>query len=214
MATFKHVIWDWNGTLLDDAWLCVEIINKLLHRRGMPAITPAHYQRIFGIPLEDYCRRLGLDESEFETISAEFVQLYERRRFDCQLQPHAVELFDALRAAGVAQSILSAYQQHFLEEIVAHFELDLFFAGVLGLDNPYGRGKIERGQEWIAGSGLDPAEVLLVGDMTHDSQVAAAMGVNCVLVTSGHQIREKLEGCSARVVDDLAGLRHLLGIDA
>ena len=33
MGNYRHVIWDWNGTLLDDAWLCVEVLNGLLARR-------------------------------------------------------------------------------------------------------------------------------------------------------------------------------------
>ena len=46
-----HVIWDWNGTLVDDAWLCVEIINELLARRGLAPITPCKYSAVFGFPL-------------------------------------------------------------------------------------------------------------------------------------------------------------------
>ena len=34
-----HVLWDWNGTLLDDAWLCVEVVNRLRAARRMQLAT-------------------------------------------------------------------------------------------------------------------------------------------------------------------------------
>ncbi|NCY21717.1 HAD family hydrolase, partial [bacterium] len=36
LKKYRHLIWDWNGTLLDDAWLCREIMNGQLRRRGLP----------------------------------------------------------------------------------------------------------------------------------------------------------------------------------
>lgn len=60
---YKHIIWDWNGTLFYDAWLCVEIINQILRKRVLPVITPEHYQKIFDFPLIEYYRKLPFDFS-------------------------------------------------------------------------------------------------------------------------------------------------------
>src|SRR5258708_2287908 len=40
---YRHVIWDWNGTLLDDTWLCVEVLNTLLPDTALPPITLGKY---------------------------------------------------------------------------------------------------------------------------------------------------------------------------
>ena len=74
---FRHIVWDWNGTLLDDAWLCVEIVNCLLRRRSMASITAEQYRQIFGFPLKEYCQRLGFDVEDggFERLSEEFLEL-------------------------------------------------------------------------------------------------------------------------------------------
>ena len=40
---YKHIIWDWNGTLLDDRWLCIEAINQTLTKRNMNTITDDEY---------------------------------------------------------------------------------------------------------------------------------------------------------------------------
>ena len=49
---YRHFIWDWNGTLLNDAWLCVDIINSMLEERGIERVTAERYAQIFGFPLK------------------------------------------------------------------------------------------------------------------------------------------------------------------
>ena len=70
--------------------------------------------------------------------------------------------------------------------------------------------KVQVGKDWLRNSGVDPAACVMVGDTTHDAEVAAAMGTKCVLCTSGHQSRARLEKVSPYVIDDLAQLPALL----
>lgn len=211
---YRFVIWDWNGTLLDDAWLSVEVINQLRRRRRMPLITRERYQEVFGFPLREYCARLGFPPQDFETLSAEFSQGYEARRFECELQPGAVQVLEAVQRAGIAQAVLSAYQQRFLEEIVAHYRLQGFFAAVGGLDNPYAQGKVERGRRLVEELCCRSAEVLLVGDTDHDYEVAQGLGVDCALFPSGHQHPRRLARCEARLVGSLAEVLEVLALPA
>jgi phosphoglycolate phosphatase len=77
---YKHIIWDWNGTLFDDAWLCIEIINAMLVRRGLTRLTPEEYEQIFDFPVRDYYSRIGFDfqVEPFEKLSDEFIDRYMR----------------------------------------------------------------------------------------------------------------------------------------
>ena len=56
---YKHIIWDWNGTLLDDRWLCVEGINQALVKRDLPPISEDRYRKIFTFPVKEYYKKLG-----------------------------------------------------------------------------------------------------------------------------------------------------------
>jgi len=205
----RQVIWDWNGTLLDDAWLCVEITNGLLSRRRLPILTRERYQRVFDFPVRDYYRRLGFDlESEsFERLGTEFIEEYAARRFECTLQPHARETLEAVRRSGVAQSILSAYQQDSLRELVKYFDLGHYFTRLAGLDDHYARGKLDLGAELLKSLRCRPEEVLLVGDTAHDFEVADALGARCALVTGGHHSHEKLAACGVPVFSCLQEFR-------
>lgn len=206
---YRRLIWDWNGTLLDDAWLSVEVMCQLRQSRGLPPLDGQQYQELFGFPLQEYCVRLGFAPGDFAALSAEFSYLYEARRLECRLQPGAAQVLEAVAQAGLGQAVLSAYQQSLLTQIVVHYGLQPHFAVVAGLDNPYAEGKAARGRRLLEELGWEPDEVLLVGDTDHDHEVAQALGVGCVLFPSGHQHPRRLQERGAglvRKLDEVLGL--------
>lgn len=209
---YRHLIWDWNGTLLNDAWLCVDIINSILEELGMERVTAERYAQIFGFPLEEYCRKLGFDleRESYEELSDRFMEVYEQRRLECRLQDGALELLSEVREKGIEQSLLSAYRQDTLKELVDFFRLGEYFQAVVGVDNHYGNGKVERGRQRIAEMEHKGEEILLIGDTLHDLEVAVAMGVDCALVPSGHQHVDRLRMGGGQVVARLPELLELV----
>jgi len=212
MKTYRHIAWDWNGTLMDDVWLSLEVINQLLMRRDMEPISVDRYRTVFGFPLRAYCQRLGFDfESySFEQLSDEFGELYEARRCECALHIGVDALFKLLLESGCRLSLLSAYGDGKLRELVEFYQLGPYFCHIVGLDNNYGEGKVERGRRCMEDLAWSAGEMLYVGDTLHDFEVAEAMGVDCVLVAAGHQTRERLEAVGCPVVADLDELGGLV----
>ena len=210
----RHVIWDWNGTLVDDAWLCVEIVNELLERRGLAPTTLCEYCEVFGFPLRAYYESVGFDleREDFAAMGDEFNIRYSQRRRECRLREGACEVLTALSRNGIGQSLLSASNEMDLEEMVADYEVRSHFAAVAGVDNGLGEGKIERGHRHLAELNYKGDEILLVGDTVHDVEVAAALGAHCVLLPSGHQSRRRLVGSGATVVEGLFAVAALLGL--
>ena len=210
MATFpyKHIIWDWNGTLLDDSWLSVAVINQVLAKREMPTIDHDHYISIFGFPVIEYYHRLGFDfkAESFEIIGTEFIDGYEAQKFELELHKAARKVLKALKERGVSHSILSAYKQTFFEELIDHFDLNDMFIKVIGLDNHYAHSKVDNGIQWMSELPFDRSEVLFVGDTEHDHEVAEALGIDCVLIPGGHQDRPKLEATGSVVVSGIEDL--------
>lgn len=211
-TAYRHVIWDWNGTLLNDAWLCVDCMNVLLRARGLQELTVERYQETFDFPVVDYYRRLGFDfaRETFEAAGTEFILAYEQRKEECDLQPFARETVATLRDAGLTQSVLSAYRQDTLEQLVSHFGLRDAFIRLVGLQDHYAAGKVDLGCRWIAELPHAPSDVLLVGDTTHDAETARAMGVDCVLVPGGHNTTERLQACGVPVLGSLRDISLLL----
>lgn len=214
----EHVIWDWNGTLFDDAWLCVDVMNHLLAKRGLPALTRERYERIFDFPVIRYYERLGFDfdRDPFEKVGLEFIELYQERRWEARLQAEAWAVLSTLTQMGLRQSVLSAYQHDALEEILAAFHVRACFDHVLGIEDHYAAGKVEQGQALMSRLTSPPEAVVLIGDTLHDAEVAAALGVRCWLIPSGNQARDKLLESGVPVLSSLgevpdrlvAGGRH------
>lgn len=191
---YKQVIWDWNGTLVDDTWLCVEIMNEILAQRGLPGVTVAHYRAHFEFPVVNYYRKLGFDvqTDAFEQVSHLFVAEYNRRRYECGLHAQAAETLKLLRQRGHEQVVLSAYLQQTLEEAVGYYGLGSYFEKLIGHPDIFAHSKVDNGRAHMETLAHEPGEVLLVGDTLHDLEVAQAMGVDCVLVQGGHCSAQRL----------------------
>ena len=146
---YKHIIWDWNGTILNDVALGVDIINGLLKERKLNLLTVDLYKDVFTIPVKDYYASLGFDFSKepFEVVGKYWMDEYEKRKFECRLYNGVVDLMEKINKSGIGQSILSAYSQHTLEEMVAHYNLGKYLEHIVGLDNIYAASKLHLGIE-------------------------------------------------------------------
>jgi len=206
---YKHVIWDWNGTLLDDTWLFVEVMNISLAKRGLNLITRDIYRDLFTFPVRDYYIKLGFDleKEPFEKCGMEFIHEYEKRKFDATLYSQAAGVLINLKDQGISHSILSAQNQKTLDELTAHYQIRNLFMGINGLDDYYAHGKVEVAKAWIRTLNFDPHEVLMVGDTEHDHEVAEAMGVDCLLLTCGHNSVDRLQSAAAYVVHSFDEIR-------
>lgn len=200
---YSDIIWDWNGTLFDDAWLCIETINTLLRQRGCPTLTPEDYAERFRFPVEAYYRDLPFDwtRERFEDVGLEFIRIYEARRLECPLRAGAIEALHFFRERGVRQHLISGYHQRALEEIVAYHGLAGWFDEIVGADDPYARGKMDLGLRWA--SRRAPGRRLVIGDTVHDFELAQGIGADCILIPTGHNSRSRLEATGALVLDDL-----------
>jgi phosphoglycolate phosphatase len=212
LAAFRHVVWDWNGTLFDDAWLCVEVMSAMLSSRGLPALPSERYQEVFGFPVRDYYRRVGFDfaREPFEEVGAEFIAGYRAREHACLLQPGAAEALGALAARGLSMSVLSASEERALEAQARRLGVRERFAQVLGRSDPWADGKLEMGRRLLLRLGGQAREVLLVGDTDHDHEVARELGLGCVLIPSGHQSARRLSALGVPVVASLEELAALM----
>ena len=202
---YKHIIWDWNGTLFNDVELCVDVLNGLLVRRNLPVFSIDAYRDIFTFPVRDYYAKAGLDleKYSFEQLGKEWMDEYESRRLEGRLFAKAEEVLQITNSNGIEQSILSAYKQDTLTELVNHFNLHHYFTYLTGLDHIYATSKVELGKDLMKKLKQHNSNVLLIGDTIHDFDVAQAMNAGCILIADGHQSKEKLVGYGVDVYDNL-----------
>ena len=206
----QHIIWDWNGTLLNDADACVEAINLMLHARFLPGITRDHYRDVFGFPVRNYYEAVGFDlhAEDWDALAREYHDHYARTARHCSLQAGAADVLRGLRRHGVRMSILSASERSILVAGIRAHGLDDLFDGVYGLDNLHAASKADRGRELVAALRVPPSQVLLIGDTIHDFEVARTLSCACALVMGGHQSETRLRTCGCPVYPDLPTARR------
>lgn len=212
MSAIRHVVWDFNGTLLDDVDICVATLNTMLAERALPALSRPQYLESFGFPVYDFYLALGFDfeREDFTTVSHTYITRYEARVGEAVPHDEAKAAIAAVRRRGVTQAVLSAMEHSLLERLLARFELRAAMAEVRGLPDHGASSKVELGRVLQRELGANADEILLVGDTLHDAEVARALGCRCLLYTRGHQERSRLLAAGLPLCDSLADVAGLL----
>tara|TARA_B100000029_G_scaffold183622_1_gene181181 strand:+ start:362 stop:1015 length:654 start_codon:yes stop_codon:yes gene_type:complete len=206
MKQYRHIVWDWNGTLLNDAWLFVEIMNSILDKYKMPSINLKKYRDTFEFPVINYYNNLGfnLNKIKFSKLSLEFISIYNKRMYEPILFKKSSELLKILSTLGYTHSILSAQYKKTLIKLIQFYKIDDYFVSIDGLDNQYANSKINMGIKWLNKVKYNPKDILMIGDTLHDYEVSQALGIDCILLSHGHNNKNRLVNTGANVFDDFS----------
>jgi phosphoglycolate phosphatase len=209
---YKHVIWDWNGTLLNDVDFCRRIINRILVENNLPVLSLKKYREIFTFPVQNYYQAAGLDftKTSFEIMGKDFIDEYESKKLSCSLFDNAIDVLSGIQKQGIGQSVLSAYLHDNLVSILEHYKLTKYFDNIIGLDNIYAGSKTHLGLSLVEKLNIPKDQILFIGDTLHDAEVAEAMGVKSILIANGHQEKNKLLINDNFVLENLNQLRSFL----
>lgn len=213
MPTIRHVIWDFNGTLLDDVDACVDTVNTILAEHARPALTRDDYLARFGFPVRDFYAVLGLDldTAGFERLSRTYISRYLARLVDIRPRADAVQAMHTLSERRVGQSVLSAMEARLLADLLDRLDLRRHVARVRGLEDFHAGSKAALGIGLARELDVAPEEILLVGDTLHDFEVAQEIGCACLLYARGHQAPGRLAASGVPVVDSLVEVIEHIG---
>ncbi len=202
----KTLIWDFNGTIIDDARFCHQIETKMLQKRHMHTYTFEEYRDMFCFPVIDYYYKMGytFENETYDDISIEFNQYYDDGFSTLSVMDDFIETIQNATKLGYQNMILSASRQDNLLNQCKMLGIDSYFVEICGTDNIYGGSKIEVGKQLMEKRNLNPEECLFVGDSLHDKECANAIGIeNVTLVATGHQSKDVLQKDYDKVVNHL-----------
>lgn len=200
----KHVIWDWNGTLLDDIDVSMEALNQLLQQASLPLVTDINeYRKYFQFPVIEYYKKVGFDftKTPFAELAKNYMKYYQPNSLTCHLHAHVEETLHVLKNDDMHQYILSASDVTFLKQQVAIYDIAPYFDGIYGLDNIHANSKEALARTFVKRQHLHGHETVFIGDSVHDSEVAKAADCHCILIANGHEHKDKLLNTGCFVVD-------------
>lgn len=200
----KHLVWDWNGTLLDDLTLVVEATNASLASYGGPSVTAEEHRRDFRRPISEYYAFvLGrpVTHEEFAVLDIAFHDAYRTGFAGCEL---AIDALDAMAQWPGTQSLLSMFFHDELIPMVDRLGLTDRLARIDGLRAALGGGpKAPHLLEHLGGLGLAAPECVLIGDSVDDAEAAYSVGAQVVLYDGGFTDRARLLATGAPVASTL-----------
>ena len=206
MKKYTYVLWDWNGTLIDDLQMNIDLENSMLKERGLPPLpSKEFYLENFDFPVLDFYYLIGytFESESFEEVGEIYAAEYEKRLETTGLFPDARNVLDTLSKKGFKQVIISATEQNMLLSQVDRYGISDYFESILGTDNKLGQSKVQTALSWLKENGIDPKTAVFIGDTLHDLETARAIGCDCILTSRGHFSKKRLLTAGVPVADSL-----------
>lgn len=187
------IVWDWNGTLIDDLQANVDCVNVIMAHFGKPSVDVAHYQEAFEVPILKMYLRMNFTAEEHAAhahlLQAMFHENYEQRVQTVGFRHGARDLIESTRAQGVRHVILS---NHLVTSISDHLDrLDAapLFDGVLAHADVVAQRswhpKGERLRDYMAEHGVAARDCLIVGDTPEEVEIARQLNLTSVAIRGG-----------------------------
>ncbi len=200
---FTHIIWDWNGTLLNDAPFSFFRTCEVLRKNGLPFPSFDYYLDHFTFPVESFLAPLlaGEPSASVGRLVREFNDLYNRGfRYNCALHPGVEPVLSRLKEQGIVQHVLSSRDHGSLVDDLRHYGIAPYFDCILGSEKRSRCGKMAQGRKLIASIAEAPSDTVLIGDTVHDFAVSQELGTDCILLATGSNSFRVLSKTGAPVV--------------
>lgn len=204
------LIWDFNGTVMDDLGASVGAVNAMLARRGLPPITREWYTLHLVMPLDAFYAGVGFDmqRERLVDVSEEFQR--ECRKLPRPVFPEVRAALERFSQKGMRQLLFSSLYHDTLLEQARERQIQGYFQGIEGLKDRSLGGKEQAVSAYLKAHSIDPKTALVIGDLTTDCTMANYVGAPCALIARGHQHKSVLAQTNAYVLDDATQLDQLL----
>jgi phosphoglycolate phosphatase-like HAD superfamily hydrolase len=208
-----HLVWDWNGTVLNDFEIILRSTNDSFGDHGLPPITAEQYRTQIKMPIRAfYADILGHEptDEEWETLDASFHRYYVAYERQARLSDGLPDLFRDWAGRGHSQSLLSMYHDDKLVPVVAHHGIAHHFTLVQGTTPPRPARKAEHLQDHLRRLSVDPSQVVLIGDSPDDAHAAQSVGAHAILYSGGFAAAQALAATGARIADTLSAAVEII----
>lgn len=212
MKEYKVIIWDFNGTLIDDVNAALSSVNDMLDKRNLPEITFEQYASYVDTPIIKFYEHIfdDLYSMDFNEIALEFNTGYDKHLPEKAVMESAEEMLEYFNSKGKLQTVISATHIDKVTKRLGEFGLREYFDKILAHTNLIAEDKTHLAVKYFAEKQIQPEEAVVIGDCVADFKMAQAIGADCILTTKGHQSRVEFAETSAIIIDSLSELKNYI----
>lgn len=197
---YKYILWDWNGTLLDDLTASLYAVNDMLKMYEKNEIDIEEYYSYIDTPIYKFYEKIfDLNVVTMDIIKPLFGELYEKNSGLVKLADGANKVLEFCSENKVKQYIISAAHIDDLLRYANKFNVTHYFEKIDAATDYDAGSKIERAKKLIEEQKIDKNTCVMIGDTLHDLDTAIALGVECILYSKGHTEEKILEKSGKKV---------------
>ena len=202
---FDLLIFDWDGTLMDSAGVIVSCIQAASREMGLPEPSREAASHIIGLGLRQALETLfpDLPEGRHQPLAEHYRRYYLGQDAEIPLFEGARELIADLNARGHLLAVATGKARRGLDRAFAHTGLQPYFHASRTADETHSKPHPAMIEELLDELAVEPERALMIGDTTHDLEMARNAGVASLAAGYGAHPPEALAG-----FDSLAVCRH------
>ena len=195
------LVFDWNGTLLDDAHVLLQTTNAILGRFGHAAIDMDTFRKHCDIPLSILYRGLGMSESEVAAVDRDsgalFHDTYERFACKADLREGARRILEIAHEQAAPSVIVSNHVVDPLRFQLRRLGINDYISEVIAFESCATQfksmSKGERLRLYMQKNDLKPPATFIIGDMPVETNIARDLGLISVSITGGFVSDSRLQ---------------------
>lgn len=207
----KIIVWDFNGTLLNDVQASFDAFNELCVKYHIPIIeTIEEYRHRFSFPVINLYEEQGFDISNYDVLSIDYVEHFYQKIPTIPLHHDAYTVLNKTKELGYTNILISATQHSVLNQLVDYYALTPYFSLVLGTSNNDGNSKLDVVSSWFHRSTIQPQDIVFIGDSLHDATCADHINSSAILISHGHQSETVLKESNYTIASSLMDVLNYL----
>lgn len=184
---YSLIVFDWDGTLIDSASTIVECIQQASRDMGLEVPDHDTASHVIGLGLHDALRFAvpGLERAQYMDFVAHYRRHFLQREEAMTLFPGISELIAALRARGHRLAVATGKSRQGLERALDASGLRPHFDATRCADETHPKPHPAMLLELLEVLCLEPTQALMIGDTSHDLEMAKSANVSAIAVTYG-----------------------------
>ncbi len=184
---FDLIAFDWDGTLFDSTGLITRCIQSACADCGVPVPSAQDAAYVIGLGLHDAMRHAapGLPPERYPELGQAYRRHYMARQHELVLFEGTLAMLHALKARGHRLAVATGKGRRGLDEALAHAQLHGVFDATRTADETASKPNPQMLHELMDELAVPAARTLMIGDTTHDLQLARNAGTARVAVSFG-----------------------------